>query len=139
MSWSQRRPVMERKLYKVFKYTIKFHYFHYILQNYSNNMQHFLKSLEELLSFLCSWMFIFYRVSVSALSQVCFCSTSVILSSAYLKVYDLQVFYQRDQQAAVVQLLGQLGHSLGVGLLVIASIQDLFHGHQTLRHLLRGL
>lgn len=53
MSWSQRRPVMVRKLYKVFKYTIKFHYFHYILQNYSNNMQHFLKSLEELLSFLC--------------------------------------------------------------------------------------
>lgn len=44
---------MVRKLYKVFKYTIKFHYFHYILQNYSNNMQHFLKSLEELLSFLC--------------------------------------------------------------------------------------
>lgn len=63
----------------------------------------------------------------------------MILSSAYLKVYDLQVFYQRDQQAAVVQLLGQLGHSLSVGLLVIASIQDLFHGHQTLRHLLRGL
>lgn len=43
---------MVRKLYKVFKYTIKFHNFPYILQNYSNNMQHFLKSLEELLSFL---------------------------------------------------------------------------------------
>lgn len=54
----------------------------------------------------------------------------------YLKVDQLQVFHQRDQQPAVVELLGQLGHRLGVRLLIVATVQDLLHGHQTLGHLL---
>lgn len=57
----------------------------------------------------------------------------------HLEVDELQVLHQRDQQPAVVELLGQLGHRLGVRLLIVAAVQDLLHGHQTLGHLLRRL
>lgn len=44
------------------------------------------------------------------------------LAQSHLKVDDLQVFHQRDEQAAVVELLGQLGHRLCVRLLVTGPI-----------------
>lgn len=52
--------------------------------------------------------------------------------SAHLEVYHLKVLNEGYEQAAVVQLLCELGHGLRVRLLIAAPVQDLLHGHQAL-------
>lgn len=63
----------------------------------------------------------------------------IVLKHPHLKVDDLQVFHQRDEQAAVVELLGQLSHRFCVRLLIVSAVQDLLHRHQTFGHLLWSL
>jgi len=59
--------------------------------------------------------------------------------TSHLKVDELEVRDERAEQATVVELLGQLGHCLRLGLFLIGPIENLLHGHQAFWHLLCGL
>lgn len=48
----------------------------------------------------------------------------------YLKVDELKICYQSAEQAAVVELLGQLGHCFRLRFFLISPIQNLLHGHK---------